>query len=539
MIRLDGVRFAHLPGGPEALAGVSLAVGDGEQVAVLGRNGSGKSTLARVLNGLYRPAAGSVRVDGLDPSDPVDLPGVRRLVQLVFQAPENQQVGTTVFDDIAFGLANLGVATAEMPGRVRAALADVGLEIGFERELDTLSGGELQRLALAGVAALRPRHLVLDEATSMLDPASRRQVLASVRRLRSRHGMAVVQITHDLDELDGVDRVVVLDAGAVVAQGPVDEVLRDGDLLEACGLEAPYRWRRPGRPRGGGAPAVPPSPPIVELDAVSHDYTVPPRRRGRRRPEPALRDPVLREVDLRIAPGELVALAGRSGAGKSTLVGIAKGLLRPTLGTVVVAGREAAGSRQPDLFDQIGYLFQQPEHQLFAPTVRADVGFALRTGSLPPGERAARVDAALRRLGLDPDEVGERSPFGLSGGQQRRVAFAGVLVAEPTVLILDEPSAGLDLPSRRALFATLRQARERGLAVVWISHRLGEILEHAQRLVVLERGAIVADGDPAGLLSDPVLRSAMGWPLLDELDPEVAEGEARSTPPPAVAQEVA
>lgn len=523
MIVVDDVRFRYEPEAPEVVAGLSLTVADGEHVALLGCNGSGKSTLARLLNGLHRPTGGTVRVDGLDVADPGQLPAVRRSVQLVFQTPENQQVGTTVFDDIAFGLANLAVPTAEMPARAAAALAEVGLEVEPNRSVTTLSGGELQRLALASVLALRPRHLVLDEVTAMLDPAGRAQVLAAIRRIRAEAGLAVVQITHHLDEIEDADRAVVLDRGRVLAEGAVAEILSDHELLARCGLEAPYRWRAavprrlPPETAAGG--------PVLDLAGVRHDYAAPARRRFRlRRPAPASTAAVLEEVDLTLRGGELVAIAGRSGAGKSTLLSILKGLLRPTSGSVAVRGVEPWTQRRPELFDPIGYVFQHPERQLFAASVRTDVGFGLSHAGLSDEEVAARVDQALWTVGLDPAELGDQSPFGLSGGQQRRVAFAGVLVTEPGVLILDEPTAGLDHPSRELLFGILDRARAGGLCVVWVSHRLEEILDHADRLVVLDEGRIAADGRPSAVLADELLRARLGWPLLPELDPAVAEG---------------
>ncbi len=526
MIVLDKVRFSYDPRqAPDVVAGVTLTITDGQHVALLGRNGSGKSSLARLLNGLQCPTGGSLHVDGLNVADPTLLPEIRRSVQMVFQNPENQQVGTTVFDDIAFGLANFAVPTAEMSARALAALAQVGLDVGLSRDINTLSGGELQRLALASVVALRPKHLVLDEVTSMLDPAGRAQVLAAIRRLRSESGMSVIQITHHLEEIEDADRVIVLDAGRVCADASVAEVLADSDLLMRCGLEAPYRWRRPSvggarHPRPVGVDRT-----TIEAAGVTHDYSAARRGRRLRTGQPAgPTAPVLSGIRLAIAPGELLAVAGRSGAGKTTLISIIKGLLRPTAGAVLVEGTDAWRARRPELFDRIGYVFQHPEHQLFAPSVRADVGFGLRSSQLPADEAARRVDAQLRRVGLDPDEIGDRSPFELSGGQQRRAAFAGILVTEPRVLILDEPSAGLDGDARAGLFSILREAREQGLAVVWVSHRLEEILEHAERQVVLDDGGIVADGPPRGLLSDAGLRARLDWPLLPELDPTIAEG---------------
>lgn len=540
MIVLDHVRFGYEAGSPAIVDDLSLQIEDGEHVALLGRNGSGKSTIARLLNGLLRPLSGTIRVDGYDPADAGQAPEVRRRLQLVFQTPENQQVGATVYEDIAFGLANVAVPTDRMPERARQALAAVGLEVDLSRDVDSLSGGELQRLALAGVLALEPRHLVLDEVTAMLDPWGREQVLATVADVGGRSGISVVQITHHLEEIEQVDRVFVMDGGRVRAVGTPAEVLVRTELLEQCGLEPPLRWQLPGPVEvrtTWGSPAA--GPALVEAHGVGHDYSIRVRPRWwPQRSRPTTPDdlpaPVLRGADLAIRPGELVAIAGRSGAGKSTLVSIVKGLLRPTVGSVRVrtgdgsAARDPWALRTPELFDPIGYLFQHPEHQLFAPTVREDVGFGLRAARLGKDEERRRVDAQLRRVGLDPDEFGDRSPFELSGGQQRKVALAGVLVTEPRVLILDEPTAGLDKPSRDTLFEILARLRADGLGVLWVSHRLEEIFAHAGRLIVLADGRVLADGDPAELLAARRLRAAMGWPLLPELDPAIVRGEART-----------
>ena len=211
MIEFDNVSFSY---DPHQLAPVirdlDLRIPPGQHLALLGRNGSGKSTIARLVNGLYQPTRGSVRVDGYETSRPGELAAVRAAVQLVFQNPENQQVGTTVYEDIAFGLANRAVPTEQMEARARQALDKAGLDIDLNRDIRTLSGGELQRFALAGVLALRPRYLVLDEATSMLDPAGRARFLAGLARLTERGELGIIQITHHLDEIETADRAIVL-----------------------------------------------------------------------------------------------------------------------------------------------------------------------------------------------------------------------------------------------------------------------------------------------------------------------------------------
>lgn len=515
---LRDVSFSYDEDAAPALDAFSLVVPDGQRVAVLGCNGSGKSTLARLLNGLLVPQRGTVEVDSLATNEPANLPSVRRSLQVAFQNPENQQVGLTVFEDVAFGLANITVPTDEMVQRVREALAEVGLPLALDRPLASLSGGQLQRVALASVLALRPRYLVLDEVTSMLDPESRSHVLDSVRRAHAGGRISVIQITHHLDEVEDADRLVVLRDGRIAADGPPPGILGDHGLLAAAGLEPPYRWRLPSTV-GKKTPGRPGTAKLdAALDDVTIHYDIP--ARWRRRPRRTPKGPsALQQTSLRLGGG-IVAITGRSGAGKSTLVGALKGLRRPASGTVLIDGLDPWTTRSPELFDAIGYLLQRPEQQLFAPTVLQDVGFGLRE------DKEQRAKRYLEAVGLDPDVYGERSPFELSGGQQRRVALAGVLATAPRLLILDEPTAGLDLPSRTQVFQQMSDLRADGVGVVWISHQVTDILAVADRLVVLDSGTVVASGEPDVLLADPHLRAAQGWPLVPELDPAVEPGEA-------------
>lgn len=239
--------------------------------------------------------------------------------------------------------------------------------------------------------------------------------------------------------------------------------------------------------------------------AYSHHQT------GKRRKADETRC-ILRGIDLTVESGEMVAVAGKSGSGKSTFLQLIKGFYRPSAGTLKLDGVDPHGSKRPELFDRIGYVFQYPEHQLFAPTVAEDVGFGLRHAGFAPDEKEAKIRSALGAVGLSPGAFASRSPLELSGGEKRRVALAGVLVLEPEVLILDEPTAGLDLPSRRALFELLhRLRRERGMTVIWVSHQLEEMLAHGERLLALNGGAFVADGRPSDVLSDAGLLDLFGW----------------------------
>ncbi|REK74463.1 ATP-binding cassette domain-containing protein [Paenibacillus paeoniae] len=243
----------------------------------------------------------------------------------------------------------------------------------------------------------------------------------------------------------------------------------------------------------------------IKLDRVSFTYS------KRKRNTPSGPD-VLKQLDLTVESGEMLAIAGKSGSGKSTFLQLLKGFLAPSDGAVLLDDVNPRGVRRPELFDKVGFIFQYPEHQLFSTTVFDDIAFGLQSAGLSDEEKEARVRQAMAAVQLDYEAFKDCSPFELSGGEKRRVAIAGVVVLEPEVLILDEPTAGLDLQSRRALFDLLHTMnQERGITVMWVSHQLEEILEHATRLIALKEGAFLADGHPHILLSDRGLLNTFGW----------------------------
>lgn len=244
----------------------------------------------------------------------------------------------------------------------------------------------------------------------------------------------------------------------------------------------------------------------ITLNEVTFTYA------KRRRNKPATGPFVLKSLGVTIESGEMLAIAGKSGSGKSTFLQLLKGFLSPSEGTVTLDGTDPHSVRRPELFDRVGFIFQYPEHQLFSTTVFEDIAFGLQSAKLSPEDKEAKVRQAMEAVQLDYETFKDRSPFELSGGEKRRVAIAGVVVLEPEVLILDEPTAGLDLQSRTALFELLHSLnREQGITVMWVSHQLEEILEHASRLIALKEGRFLVDGPPSQLLSDPVLLDAFGW----------------------------
>lgn len=593
MIECAGLHYSY-DGTHDALDGVTLTIADGEFVSVLGGNGSGKSTLARHLDALLVPGSGHVTVDGLDTATRRNVYDIRSRVGLVFQNPDDQIVAGIVEDDVAFGPENLGVPTGELRARVTEALAAVGLS-GFERrETASLSGGQKQRLALAGVLAMRPQTLVLDEASSMLDPRGRAALMHACHRLHSQ-GMSIVMITHFMEEAALADRVIALDEGKVARVGTPEEVLVDVDALSALNLEVPFAAElsqalcragvpvaaavteealaksvfsafashaaaacsahenaAPQGPSGGNtltekasaSPFAPkantaagatecakfPASPaastdgdvLIQLENVSFTYDAAEARRQRKagkKPAPKQakwgNSPealwALDNVSLKVRKGEFLGIAGHTGSGKSTLIQHMNGILHPTNGRVVAFGCDVAEKGAAnDVRGRVGVVFQYPENQLFAATVAEDVAFGPRNLGLSEEEVNARVERSLRTVGLDPEEIAARSPFELSGGQQRRVAFAGVLAMEPEVLVLDEPAAGLDPKARKTFLDMVSHLHEEGLTVVMVSHNMDDLANLCDRVAVMSEGKLLMEGTPAEVFSRADELTAVG-----------------------------
>lgn len=579
MIECRGVSFSY-DGAVSALDGVDLNIEDGEFFCILGGNGSGKSTFAKHLNALLQPDAGTVCVNGMDASDPELVYDIRSTAGIVFQNPDDQLVATLVEDDVAFGPENLGVPSAQIARRVREALKGVGL-VGFEHhETHALSGGQKQRVALAGVLAMEPRVLILDEASSMLDPRGRKGLMKACRALHDR-GMTIVMITHFMEEAAEADRIAVFQAGRVAMLGTPEEILTRADELAELNLDMPASCRLGMALRAKGAPVhaqvrevdmvaevaqtyaersgadiagqssvsqleiadgtVPvdnednASEPVIELARVSYSYSLSPRERRRWHKRSATagksnkqalwgNDPsspwALRDVSLTVRRGEFLGLAGHTGSGKSTLVQHLNGLIRPQEGSVCALGLDLSNKKDAAAVKaKVGVVFQYPERQLFAETVAQDVAFGPHNLGLSQAEVARRVETSLSRVGLDLSTVGDKSPFELSGGQQRRVAFAGVLAMEPEVLVLDEPMAGLDPAARRDFLGLIDRLHRDGLTVVMVSHSMDDLANCCDRIVVMNEGAVFAEGTPAQVFAhaDELKSIGLGVPAAQRM----------------------
>jgi energy-coupling factor transporter ATPase len=560
IIRIENLHYTYQRDGRivPALAGVDLTIEQGEYVVLLGHNGSGKSTLAKHLNALLLPTTGDVWVKTWNTKESARLRAIRNTVGMVFQHPDNQIVATIVEEDVAFGPENLGVPRPEILRRVDWALDSVEMQQYRQRAAHQLSGGQKQRVCIAGVLAMQPDVLVLDEATAMLDPLGRAEVLAIVRRLNREQGVTIVAVTHFMREAVDADRVVLLDQGRVALTGPPREIFQQVERLRSLHLDAPHvselaielRRRFPafppnlltpaevadavisycdahadaakgdgetrelritnydvpeGKGRGGGKERkgqhdnlqspisqspnlVIVHPPLLSLDHVAYWYM-----RGT-----PLEVQAVSDITLEVRRGEIIGIIGHTGSGKSTAIQHFNGLLRPHVGKAVIVGMDLSA---PDidlrrLRRRVGLVFQLPEAQLFEQFVGDDVAYGPRKLGLSREDVRARVRQAMETVGLPFEEFKDRLTFTLSGGQMRRAALAGVLALQPEVLVLDEPTAGLDPAARRRLMRHILALHDQGMTLVIVSHNMEELAEICDRLYVISDGRTVMTGTP-------------------------------------------
>ena len=500
------VRLAHVTlryGDSLALDDVTLEVCRGERVCVLGANGSGKSTLASVICGLLAPDEGDVELAGhaVCTGGVPDLAAyrdARRQLGLVFQNPDDQIVTSVVADDVAFGPENLGVPRAQIAARVARELRRVAMEKYAHADPSRLSGGQRQRVCIAGALAMEPAVLVLDEPSSLLDVRGRAAIMRVMGRLAAA-GATLVHVTHFMDEALAADRVIVMERGRVALGGTPDEVFatKNAQIIEALGLEMPFEARLAAALRADAAdgkvtavaapsgekpaaPAPAAEPPAILARDLGFSYG----------PDAQALDGVSLEVPVRAT----TAIVGQTGSGKSTLLRLLCGLEAADAGSLTVCGINAATKRgRRQIRRAVGYVMQHPERQLFAQTVAEDVAFGPRNQGLSAAEVERRVAHALDLVGLTDRR--DASPFELSGGQQRLAAIAGVLAMEPELLVLDEPTAGLDPRGRARLRALMADLAAHGVTLLQVTHSM-EDAARADHVVVLDQSHVLAAGTP-------------------------------------------
>lgn len=508
---------------------VSLDVRRGELVVLMGRSGSGKSSLCYALNGLVPQFirgewTGTVTVHG-QPTTESPVWKQANSVGMVFQDFETQLVSTNVEAELRCALeAQCGThdfADEEsFREHVRRLLDLVGLPGLERRDPFSLSGGQRQRLVVASVLIREPRVIVMDQPLTDLDPTCRQQFLLLLEELKAK-GITVIMAGHGVEDLMRADRVCVLDEGEMIWQGTPRELLSQPDLAERYGVP-PYPLAACFH--GQGAHALPatveegwhladtlglsivapesheqesgivrsePPATVLELSNVSAHY------------QPDV--PALSRVSVSFQAGEFVAILGQNGSGKSTLAKLCNGLLLPSEGRVLVLGTDM--QQTGVLSSIVGYVFQNPDHQIFAETVRKEIAFGAENTGCSPDECEARVTEALQAVGLTGAE--DRDPFSLTKGERQRVAVASILAAKPRILIVDEPTTGLDAEESARMMNMMRTLHRQGHTIIVITHDMGIVANHATRCVLMRRGTIVADGPTREMFSDPeLIRSA-------------------------------
>ena len=507
-VSLEDVTFAYGEASRPALEHVRGQIDSGTFVAVMGHGSAGKSTLCCTLNALvprfFRGKfEGRVLIEGIEAARQT-VAQMSRLVGMVFQDFEAQIFSTDVELEVAFGLENHCLPREEMESRIRYYLTFAGIDHLRKRFTANLSGGQKQRLAIASVAALEPRILVMDEPTTDLDPRGREDVLSISERLRERD-RTMLMVDHEPETALKADELWLMRDGEMIARGRPGEVLTDLSLLESCGVKAPQSlelFRALGWP---GAPLTAEeaislierhalcsrkkltalcrdlssdSAPILLAEGLSHTY--------------ALQDvDALSDVDLAVREGEFVAVLGQNGSGKTTLAKHMNGLLKPTRGRMLVRGRPTEAYRKPEMARIVGYVFQNPDHQIFGRTVHEEVAFGPTVLGEAPTTVEDRVAEALAVVGLEGFE--DRIPFVLTKGERQRVAVASVLASQPQVIILDEPTTGLDYRRQREIMEMLKRLHRRGHTIIIITHSMWVAAEYAERTVVMKDGRILLD----------------------------------------------
>lgn len=546
-ISIEDLNFTYRGQELPALQNIRSEVEDGSFVVVMGHGGAGKSTLCSALNGLV-PKFFRGQYQGRVMVKEQEVAGhkvaeMSRIVGLVFQDFEAQLFSTNVELEVAFGLENQCLPPQEIERRIHHYLSFLGLEKFRRREPASLSGGQKQRLAISSVLAMEPEILVMDEPATDLDPQGREEVQLAANRLRE-EGRTLLIVDHEPETAGNADQVWLMRGGQIVAEGPPGKILVDGSTLKSCGVKLPpmvelfssMGW--PGKPltvkeaialiqkhnlakrrdlrllessqSGSGGPF------ILQAEGLGYIY-------------PLHQFEALRGVDLGIREGEFIALLGQNGSGKTTLAKHFNGLLKPTSGQMLLRGRPTAEYRPGEMARLVGYVFQNPDHQIFSNTVYEEVEFGLKV--LGEGSKTIEkhVSEALQVVGLEGYE--QKVPFALSKGERQRVAVASVLAIQPQVLVLDEPTTGLDDGHQRAMMEMLRNLNKRSHTIIIITHSMEMAEEYAGRTVILKDGSILLDGPTRAVfanedrLAEASLRSSSLLRLSNWLGTKALTGE--------------
>lgn len=517
-VSIENLTFAYHGVERPALRNLHGEIEEGTFLAVMGHGGAGKSTLCCSLNGLvpkfFRGKYwGRVLVKGQEVARH-RVSEMSRLVGLVLQDFEAQLFSTTVELEMAFGPENHCLPRQEIEHRIQRYLSLVRLEKLRRREPASLSGGQKQRLAIGSVLALEPNILVMDEAATDLDPVGREEVLSVAKGIREEGRMLLI-VDHEPETAVTADQVWLMRDGQIVSRGSPSEILVDVMTIKSCGIrplptvELFQSMNWPGNPLTVDAAInliqnhqltrrrklkvktvsldQSKGPPILKAEALRYTY-----------PTDAVE--ALQGIDLSVREGEFSAILGENGSGKTTLAKHFNGLLKPSSGCMWVQNKPTTEYSHRELARRVGYVFQNPDHQIFARTVAEEVGFGLKMQGEAPKTTGQRVAEALEVVGLQGYE--QKVPFALTKGERQRVAVASVLATRPQVIILDEPTTGLDYRHQRNMMEMLKRLNRDGHTIVIITHSMWVATEYANRTILMKDGRILSDGPTRAIFSN-------------------------------------
>lgn len=509
---------------------LNIEVEPGDFIAILGHNGSGKSTFAKHLNALLLPDEGNIYIDGDDTKSVEELWKIREKCGMVFQNPDNQIVGVTVEEDVGFGPENLGVKTEKIWDRIKDSLTKVDMYKYRKKSPNHLSGGQKQRVAIASSLAMKPKCIVLDEPTAMLDPQGRKEVMDIIKSLNENENITVILISHHMNEAIMAKKVVVIDDGKIALQGTPREVFSNVEQIKKLKLDMPqimelsYELYKCGK--FGRYDILTIDEFVKEIEKLSNsqnDKDIADKEDAKNKedandtedtrnksiePILSLKNVCLKyeentsmevkaldDISLDIYNDEFIGIIGHTGSGKSSLVQVMNGLIKANGGEVTYKGENI----QDKSFDKkrlhldVGLVFQYPESQLFEETVLKDVMFGPLNKGMSEEEAKKAAKEALEMLGIGENYYND-SPFELSGGEKRRIAIAGVLAMNPEIIILDEPTAGLDPMSRNNLLNSLKRLQtDKAKTIIIVSHNMEDMANYVERLIVMNDGRVVFD----------------------------------------------
>lgn len=533
MIVVQDLHYTYPTGERAVLQGVNFQLQRREFVGLVGATGAGKSTFCQVLNGLIPHYTGGVmsgvvQVNGQD-TRALTVADLAPHVGLVFQDADAQLVMSTVSEECLLGPLSHGLSRQEAQQRTQEMLTRLEIAHLAERSPQTLSGGQKQRVAIAAAMVTTPEVLVLDEATSELDAVMVHKIFDLCARLNQELGTTIVIVSHEIELLARyANRLVLMNQGQIVLDAPVRAALSQGELFSAAGvrlpqvtqvaqqLTPPMAWgawphteeealpvfrqslAQPALNREEAAaaatptPVTPPTSPIIQVKNVRFAYRAPTF--------------VLHDVDLTIQRGEFTAIIGNNGSGKSTLMKLVLGLLRPTSGQVWIDGVDTRAAKVSDLARKIGFIFQNPNDQLFANSVADEICFGLKNLALPEAEIAQRLAETLRQFGLEA--VQQMFPRFLARGDKQKLCIASIVAMRPQILLLDEPTTGQDHRDARQIMRLAQTLNEQGMTILLVTHDLSNVAEYARRVIVVNDGVVIGDGPTATIMADPALLAA-------------------------------